>query len=191
MISASEVLSFWFQELQPSDWYNSSPQLDDRIRSRFLPAWEKAANGELGTWLTDAHGALAYLIVTDQLPRNMFRGSGTSFTLVGVARSAAKLAIEKGWDMEVKERKRQFFYLPLMHSESIVDQDRCVELFETRMSEESASNLLHAKAHRWVIQEFGRFPYRNEALERDTTEAEAAFLEAGGYGVAVKKFQDA
>jgi len=91
--------------------------------------------------------------------------------------------------MKVDEPVRQFFYLPLMHSECLADQERCVRLMKTRMPDSGESNLLHAKAHREVIRRFGRFPYRNEALERRDTAPEVAFLDQGGYGAVVQAVQ--
>ena len=99
----------------------------------------------------------------------------------------AKKAIDKGWDMRIPTPQRQFFYLPLMHSECLADQDRAVRMIKSRM--EDHSNLLHAKAHREIIRRFGRFPYRNDALSRTNTAEEAAFLADGGYGAMVKELQ--
>ena len=142
-------------------------------------------------WLTYPSGTLAYIILTDQFPRNMFRGSSDSFATDKAARAAAKSAIARGWDMQIDEPARQFFYMPLMHSENLCDQDRCVRLMLTRMSGSGDSNLLHAKAHREIIRRFGRFPFRNEALKRETTAPEAAFIRDGGYGATVKALKAA
>ena len=127
----------------------------------------------------------------DQFPRNMFRNTGKAFASDKIARTAAKIAIDHKWDMKIDEPARQFFYLPLMHSECLTDQDRCVRLMHQRMPASGASNLLHAKAHREVIRQFGRFPYRNEALERSTSRLEQEFLQAGGYGHQVRELQSA
>ncbi|MGH1369182.1 MAG: DUF924 family protein [Maritimibacter sp.] len=182
MITPDEVLAFWLDEIGPKGWYQSTPELDAEIRARFMTAWQAAQEGAFSLWLTYPNGALAYLILTDQFPRNMFRGEGRAFATDKAALAVAKCAIDKGWDMKLDEPQRQFFYLPLMHSESLVDQDRCVRLMLTRMPEAGEGNLLHAKVHREVIRRFGRFPYRNEALSRTTTETEAAFEQEGGYG---------
>ena len=99
------------------------------------------------------------------------------------AKSAAKSAIERGWDMTIDEPARQFFYMPLMHSESVVDQDRAVRLMSTRMPEGRENHLRHACAHRSIIRKFGRFPYRNDALGRTTTKAEAKWMADGGYAL--------
>lgn len=187
MIKPEDVLAFWLDEVGPEGWYQSTAALDDEMRARFLPAWNAAQDGAYSMWLTYPSGALAYLILTDQFPRNMFRGDGRAFASDKAALAVAKCAIDKGWDMKLDEPQRQFFYLPLMHSESLADQDRCVRLMLTRMPEAGEGNLLHAKVHREVIRRFGRFPYRNEALDRATTPPEAAFVAEGGYGAVLRQ----
>lgn len=189
MRSPEDVLAYWLDELSPEDWYLGSEDLDQQIRDRFLTTWEAAQEGACGLWLTYPTGTLAYLLLNDQFPRNMFRGSGKAFSSDDCARAAAKAAIARGWDLRIDPPARQFFYLPLMHSENLSDQDRSVRLFLKRMPDGGGSNLLHAKAHREVIRRFGRFPYRNEALNRETTPAEAAFLEHGSYGAVVQELK--
>lgn len=189
MVNSDEVLSFWLDEVGPADWYATDDALDQRIRDRFMTSWIEATEGGLGLWLTQARGALAYIILTDQFPRNMFRGSARSFETDRSALAAAKAAIDRKWDLKIAEPERQFFYLPLMHSENLCDQDRCVRLMHERLPETGAPNLLHAKAHREVIRLFGRFPYRNEALARSFTGPERAYVDQGGYGETVRQFQ--
>jgi uncharacterized protein (DUF924 family) len=191
MADPDDILDFWLDEIGPDGWYGGGEELDATIRDRFEADWQRARDGALSLWLTYPSGTLAYIILTDQFPRNMFRETARAFELDKVARAAAKMAIAKGWDLRIDEPARQFFYLPLMHSENLADQDRCVRLMMTRMPEYGASNLLHAKAHREVIRRFGRFPYRNSALSRETPPAEARFLEEGGYGAAVRELQAA
>ena len=190
MVGPEEVLSFWLDEVGPSGWYMVSEELDDTIRRRFEATWHEAQAGGLGQWLTYASGTLAYLILTDQFPRNMFRGSGKAFASDSKALAAAKSAIDKKWDQKIDGPARQFFFLPLMHSENLCDQERCVRMFVKRM-EDGESNLLHAQAHREVIRKFGRFPYRNTALARASTEVEAAYVADGGYGATVRELQAA
>ena len=120
----------------------------------------------------------------------MFRDTGKAFASDRIALAAAKLGIEKGWDMRVEAPERQFFYLPLMHSENLCDQDRCVRLMCERMPESNGSNLLHARAHREVIRQFGRFPYRNAALSRSFTAQETSYIDEGGYGRTVKQLRE-
>ena len=191
MVKPEEVLSFWLDEIEPSDWYMGSEALDQEIRDRFQTAWEEVQTGKYGLWLTYPTGTLAYIILTDQLPRNMFRGDGRSFATDRKAVCAAKAAIDRKWDLRIDEPARQFFYMPLMHSENLCDQDRCVRLMKQRMPEGGDSELLHAKAHREVIRQFGRFPYRNDALERKFTTPETAYIAAGGYGFTVQQLQAA
>ncbi len=190
MSTPEEVLAFWLDEVGPPGWYKSSDALDDDIRDRFAETWSRAASGGLSLWLTYPTGVIAYLVVTDQFPRNMWRGTAQSFALDGAALGAAKAAVARRWDLRIDPPARQFFYLPLMHAENLSDQDRCVRLFHTRMPEAS-DNLLHARAHREVIRRFGRFPHRNQALGRATTPEEAEFLAEGGYGRAVATLRDA
>ena len=155
-----------------------------------MGAWEEACEGKFSLWMTYPSGTLAYIILTDQFSRNMFRGTGKAFASDRPALAAAKSAIEKGWDLRIDEPARQFFYMPLMHSESLCDQDRCVRLMCERMPAGRENNLLHAQAHREVIRQFGRFPYRNDALGRESTTPERAYLAAGGYGNTVRGLQD-
>ncbi|MGP6085645.1 DUF924 family protein [Antarctobacter jejuensis] len=188
MSTPDEVLAFWLDEVGPKGWYEKDEALDETIRQRFMADWEGLMAGRYGLWLTYPSGALAYIILADQFPRNMFRDDGRAFSSDHVARAAAKQAIHRGWDVKIDPPGRQFFYLPLSHSENLCDQDRCVRLIKERMPE-AEGNLLHARAHREVIRDFGRFPFRNAALSRKTTEAEQTFLENGGYGATLRQLQ--
>lgn len=189
MTGPEDVLSFWLDDLEPADWYRQDAELDARITEKFKSAWQHAADGGYAQWLTHPRGALAYIILTDQFPRNMFRGSGRAFATDRAALAAAKSSVARGWDMKIAEPERQFFYLPMMHSENLCDQERCVRLMLERMPETGESNLLHARAHREVIRQFGRFPYRNDALARTMTAQEAAYVRDGGYGETVRALQ--
>lgn len=187
MLGPDDVLNYWLDEIGEKNWYKGGAALDAQIRDRFEETWTGAMEGRCALWLTYPSGALAYIILTDQFSRNMFRGEAKAFSSDTCALAAAKAAIDKGWDMRIDEPARQFFFLPLMHSENLCDQDRCVRLMVTRMGQSGDdSNLLHAKAHREVIRLFGRFPFRNAALSRRDTDAESAFLEDGGYGAIVE-----
>lgn len=187
MAGPEDVLSFWLDEVGESRWYDQDAALDAEISDRFRATWEAACAGRHALWLTYPNGALAYIILTDQFSRNMFRGSGRAFSSDRIALAAAKAAIDKKWDTRIDEPARQFFYMPLMHSENLCDQERCVRL----MCQRSKGNLLHARAHREVIRLFGRFPFRNDALARNTTDPEAAYVTAGGYGQTVRQLQSA
>ena len=188
MSISQDILAYWLDEVGPKGWYQPWDGLDQDIRDRFLETWQAAAEGSFGLWLTYPSDTLAYVILTDQFPRNMFRGEGRAFSTDRVALAAAKVAVERKWDLKIDPPARQFFYLPMMHSENLSDQDRCVRLMKERLPE-SGDNLFHAKAHREVIRQFGRFPYRNEALGRATTAAEKVYLDAGGYGHTVRQMQ--
>lgn len=191
MQGPEEILKFWLDEVGEQGWYLSDDALDETIRSRFKDTWEAACEGKFSMWLTYPSATLAYIILMDQFPRNMFRGTGDAFRSDRMALCAAKNAIQRKWDMKIDEPARQFFYLPLMHSENLCDQERCVRLMKERMPKYGASNMLHARAHREVIRLFGRFPYRNEALLRNSTAPERDYVSSGGYGATVRNLQAA
>ncbi len=184
MLRTDDILNFWLHEVGPAGWYAVDADVDTQIRDRFMSDWERAQLDSSGT--CNPRAALAYIVLTDQFPRNMFRNDAQAFATDLLARKTARQAIHHRWDRQVPEPERQFFYLPLMHSEVLADQDRCVRLFLTRMPETGAENLLHAQAHRNIIRRFGRFPYRNAVLGRHTTPEEKEFLEAGGYMAEVR-----
>jgi len=189
MITTDEVTAFWLDEVGPGGWYKVDEALDARIRDRFADTWEAAQReGHLG-WACSPRGALALLILLDQFPRNMFRGSARGYSSDRAALRVAKKAIDKGWDRRVAEPERQFFYLPLMHSENLEDQDRSVRLIKERMPETGAENLIHARAHREVIRRFGRFPHRNAEIGRTATAEERRYLDGGGYGAVLRSLK--
>lgn len=182
METPETVLGFWLDDVGAAGWYNGSEALDTAVRDRFQATWQRAMDGHCGLWLTSPSGSLAYIIVTDQFPRNMFRGTAKAFASDPNARAAAKIALSRDWDMKISEPARQFFYMPLEHSENLIDQDRAMRLFTSRMPDTGDDNLLHARVHRKIIRTFGRFPFRNAALGRPSTAAEDKWLEEGGYG---------
>ncbi|MEL7343798.1 MAG: DUF924 family protein [Pseudomonadota bacterium] len=186
MTRPEDVLEFWLDECKPEDWFRADPDFDLKITEIFRPAWERAMEGSLSLWLTYPSGALAYIILTDQFSRNMFRGTSKAFASDPLALAVSKSSIAKGWDQRIDEPARHFFYMPLMHSETLVDQDRCVRLMATRMTD-NENSILHAKAHREVIRLYGRFPTRNEALGRSSTTKEIHYLENGSYGAVVRE----
>ena len=189
MTKPDEILAYWLDEVGQDGWYKGGEALDAEIKERFEPALEKANAGACGLWLTYPAGTLAYIILTDQFTRNMYRGQGRAFDADPSARAASKIAISRDWDLRIDEPARQFFYMPLMHSENLIDQDRAVRLILTRMPETGDHNLLHAKAHREIIRRYGRFPYRNAALGRASTAAEEAFLSGDGYGGILRELE--
>ncbi|MAW85339.1 MAG: hypothetical protein CMJ42_02295 [Phyllobacteriaceae bacterium] len=174
------VLDFWFGELTPKDWFNSTDTLDLTITNRFATLHERLAAGVPGAVWTDADAALAAVIALDQFPRNMFRRQPRAFATDTLAVQITRNAVDKGLHAALDDDRKQFLYMPLMHSERLDDQERCVSLFEALGREE---NLRFAREHRDVIARFGRFPHRNEALGRQNTAEEAAYLEkAERYG---------
>jgi uncharacterized protein (DUF924 family) len=184
MVACDEILDFWLTELGPSRWYAADPAVDAAIAARFGAAVDAAREGAFEAWMLKPRGALALMILLDQFPRNMHRGAAEAFRSDAQAVALAKRALNLGHDRKTPEPERQFFYLPLMHSECLTDQDRCVRLILIRMPRTGGENLPHAVAHREVIRRFGRFPFRNEALGRPSTEEERAWLAGGGYRVA-------
>ncbi len=190
-MTPERVLGFWLDEVGPTGWYSSDSELDDKIRREFLSTWERISEGGHSMWLTYPSGSLAYLIVCDQFSRNMFRQDAKSFHLDRVARAAAKQAIRHKFDLKIDEPARQFFYMPLMHSECISDQEQCVRLFLERMPQTCSDFLPHVQTHREIIRKFGRFPYRNDALNRKYTAPEREFLAKGGYGMTLNQFATA
>ena len=181
MTSPTAVLDFWLDEIGPKGWYKKDPTLDSAIAERFGDTYARAVAGHYADWGASARGSLALLILLDQFSRNMFRDTADAFTHDGEARRITKSAIARGLDLQIAEPERQFFYVTLMHSESLADQQRGVRLFLLNCRETGAENLRHAIAHRDVIRRFGRFPSRNAALGRTDTAAEIAYRADGGY----------
>ncbi len=180
-----EVLDFWLGEVGPEGWYAGGEVLDLECQTRFGPIWQAAHAGGIEHWVDGPAGTLAYLVICDQLARNMHRGSALAFATDARARAAARVAVAEGWDMEAPEPERQFFYMPFEHSEDPADQALAVQLLSERVPS-LPEMALHARAHQAVIARFGRFPGRNAALGRDDTPEEAEWLAAGGYRAEVE-----
>lgn len=172
----AEVVAFWM-EAGPGKWFEKDDAFDVALRERFFDAHLAAARQECAHWLDGAEGALALLILLDQYPRNSFRGTAHMFATDPLGLSYAYQAIEHRLDQQVDAPLRPFFYLPLMHSEQLADQQRCVQLCESL----GGPTLHHAIEHRDIIARFGRFPHRNRVLLRESTAQEQAFLDAGGF----------
>jgi len=172
-----DVVAFW-QAAGADKWFSKDDALDAEIRARFLSTHEAAAASRLDAWEQTPGGALALLIVLDQFPRNMFRGSARIYAADPMAREVADRALARGFDHRVEPALRSFFYLPFMHSEALADQERCVVLYRAL---QDADSLRYAEDHADIIRRFGRFPHRNEVLGRTTTTEEQAFLAAGGF----------
>ena len=173
----SDVLAFW-RAAGPDKWFTSDPAFDREIATRFGAIWRAAADGQLARWEATPEGALALLIVLDQFPRNMFRGQARTYEADAVARAVADRALERGFDRQVPQDERRFFYLPFMHSEERSDQERCVKLAHGYGDDEFTR---YAEGHADIVRRFGRFPHRNAALRRATSAEEQAFLDGGGF----------
>ncbi|MCW3780806.1 DUF924 family protein [Defluviimonas salinarum] len=181
MSEPEAVVEFWLHEVGVDGWYEAIDDVDEEIRKRFGAEWQAANAGQREFWCNGPRGTLAYLILTDQFPRNMFRGRPEAFATDARARTAAAAAIDRGFDLKIPEPERVFFYMPFEHSEDLADQDWCIALFESRLDKTRDEFLLHGRTHREIIRRFGRFPYRNAALGRQSTAEEVEFLENGGY----------
>lgn len=174
---SEEILSYWFDELTDEDWFRRNDAVDEAIRRRFRPTWQAWRERVPTSALTEPDDALAAVILFDQFPRNMFRGTADAFATDPLALTLARNAVAAGFDTAVDENRRSFFHMPFMHSENIADQERCVALFSGTDGEK------HAVEHRDIVARFGRFPHRNRALGRQSTEEEKAFLdEHAGFG---------
>jgi uncharacterized protein (DUF924 family) len=175
--SPADILAFW-REASGERWYTKDDAFDAEVRRRFLGLWEAARAGELAAWEETDDGALALVIVLDQFPRNMFRGDARSFSTDDSACAVADRALARGADTRIDSGLVEFLYMPFMHSERLVDQERCVALFRSRGR---ADNLKFAQVHADIIRRFDRFPHRNLLLGRTTSAEEQAFLDAGGF----------
>ena len=173
MVTANEIVEFWFSARVRPLWFRSTDAFDAELRERFLPTWQAARAGELTAWEETAEGALALVICLDQFPLNMFRARAESFSTEALAREVAARAIERGLDGCLDAGRRVFLYLPYMHSESLADQERSVALFHALGLEESRH---YAEHHRDIVRRFGRFPHRNAILGRESTAEELAYL---------------
>ncbi len=183
-----ELLDFWLHEVGPKGWYSGGEEIDTLCRERFEDLWQAALDGGLEHWVDGTVGTLAYLILTDQIPRNIHRGTALAFATDPQARAAARKALAAGWDMASPEPERQFFYMPFEHSEDPQDQALAVQLLTERLASDP-DMALHARAHEQVIATYGRFPTRNAALGRVSSAAEQSYLDEGGYKALVDRLK--
>ncbi|MFA7665344.1 MAG: DUF924 family protein [Burkholderiaceae bacterium] len=174
---AAEVLSFWFEQLEPAQWWLKDPALDARIAERFASLLQRARRCELHDWRTSPRGRLAEVIVLDQFPRNIHRDTPLAFASDALALALAQEAVARGDDQALTQIERIFLYLPYMHSESALIQQRSVELYAANGL---ADNLDFAERHKVIIDRFGRYPHRNATLGRPSTDEEQAFLREPG-----------
>ncbi|MEX0404296.1 DUF924 family protein [Aquibium sp. LZ166] len=172
-LAPDEILTFWFVEHGPADWFAGSKEFDAEIRSRFLPLCRTLLSSRADDHLGDPRTALAAVIVLDQFPRQVFRGTPDAFLGDPVAIAITQGAISRGYDSDLTPDEKQFLYMPLMHSEVLSDQELCVKLFHDLGNENS---LKYAIEHRDIIATYGRFPHRNRILDRDSTSEELKFL---------------
>ncbi len=175
---AQEIIDFWLNDVGSENWYKQSDEIDAQIRSRYKALRDEAAQGAHDQWLDSPEGALALMLLLDQFSRNLYRGDGESFAADAHARELAKRAIERGYPDEFDYELRQFFYMPFCHSEELADHNW---LLREALGAGLAKSLVDFHAHHDIIEKFGRFPFRNEALGRASSQAEQDFMENGGY----------
>lgn len=168
-----EIIDFWFSELEPKQWWVKDLELDLLIQKRFSSIHRQANAGELFHWRDAAKSSLAEIIILDQFSRNIYRDQPESFASDPLALALAQTAISKGFDAELSKAERGFLYLPFMHSESTIIHQEAVKLFG---SLENPNQLDFEFKHKKIIDEFGRYPHRNEILGRDSTTEELEFL---------------
>jgi len=174
---ARSVLDFWFVATAPEKWFKKDAAFDEDVRSRFATTYRRAAAGALDVWQATPLGCVALIIALDQFPRNMFRGDARAFATDEAARAVLRSALERAFDAGLSVQEKQFLYMPLQHSEDAADQALSVAL---NAATGDPDLLKWAEAHKRIIDEFGRFPHRNETLGRRSTPEEAAFLTRPG-----------
>ncbi len=179
MKEMSDVLSFWFEEIEPKQWWNKDVEFDALVKSRFLGLYQQAICGELFSWRQSAAGRLAEIIVIDQFSRNMFRDQAAAFAHDYLAVALTQAAIDVGADQDMLDQpsKLAFLYMPLMHSESAIIHQQAVKMFSQKGLE---NNLDFEYKHKKIIDQFGRYPHRNQILGRKSTAEEMEFLTQPG-----------
>ena len=181
-------MSFWFGAedeygTRRKQWFQKDAAFDAEIEARFRALHEEAARGGLERWKHGVGDCLALVVLLDQFPRNMFRGGARAFASDGLARDAARHALQEGYDQGLLPVERMFVYLPFEHSEDLRDQRLSCRLARTLEAfDETDDAYDYAERHRAIIARFGRFPHRNEALERPSTPEELEFLKQPGSG---------
>ncbi|GGB78848.1 membrane protein [Marinobacterium zhoushanense] len=173
----SEVLAFWFDEIEPASWWKKDETFDRLVEQRFGDLHRQACQGELFAWRRLADGRLAEIILLDQFSRNIHRDKPAAFAQDGMALVLAQEAVSVGADMALSKPKRRFLYMPYMHSESAAIHALAEQLFRSAGSDDSYNYELKHKA---VIDRFGRYPHRNAILGRDSTAEEVEFLSQPG-----------
>lgn len=172
-----DVINFWFNEIEPHQWWVKDDEFDQLIRDRFSTFHDRAIKCELFEWRNFPQGRLAEIIVLDQFSRNMFRGTSKAFSQDAMALTLSQEAVSRGIDLELEPSERSFLYLPFMHSESLVIHNQAEMLYRQLGN---SSNLEFELKHKKIIERFGRYPHRNEILGRESTDEERAFLKEPG-----------
>ncbi len=168
-----EIIDFWFSEQTKPLWFNSTSEFDAQLKENYLTVYTEAKDLKLKSWQSNPLGALALVIILDQLPLNMFRGQPQSFATEALSREVAEQAMSQGFDAELTTEQKAFLYMPYMHSENLADQEQSLILFNQEGLE---SNYRFAQHHYEIVKQFGRFPHRNKILGRESTEAEIEYL---------------
>ena len=175
-MTPKSVIDFWFGEADRPFWFDKSGEFDQTIRSRFAGLWQQAARAELYEWRATLEGRLAEIIVLDQFSRNLFRNSPQAFACDAMAQVLAQEAAKQPGFAELPGTWRHMMLMPLMHSESRKIHVLALELF----TRHAAHVLIHEEQHKAVIDRFGRYPHRNEALGRTSSAEEIEFLNQEG-----------
>tara|TARA_R110000868_G_scaffold268953_2_gene528316 strand:+ start:11254 stop:11796 length:543 start_codon:yes stop_codon:yes gene_type:complete len=177
VITAKDIITFWFSELSPKQWWQKDAQLDLAIAQRFLPCLQQAASCELFSWRNSALGRLAEVIVLDQFSRNVYRDTAQAFASDPLALALTQEAISLGCDQELSPIQRSFLYMPFMHSESAAIHEVAVTLFKAN---DEPENYQFELKHKAIIDRFGRYPHRNIILGRTSSAEEIDFLKQPG-----------
>jgi uncharacterized protein (DUF924 family) len=168
-----EILDEWFRD--PARWWKKDPAFDEHLREMYAEDVEAAIRGELDDWASTPRGALALVILLDQIVRNIYRGTRRMYAGDDRAVTACLRLIERAEDASLSKDERHFLYMPLMHSEDRRLQERSLEKFR-----ELGQGLEYAEHHAEIVFRFGRFPHRNAILERESTPEEVEFLKRPG-----------
>jgi uncharacterized protein (DUF924 family) len=174
-----QVLTFWFEEIDPKMWWSAEPAFDAMLRARFLTTLESAAKGELFSWRANPQGRLAEVIVLDQFSRNIYRNTARAFSQDPMALVLAQEAVALVVPERLRPEERAFLLMPYMHSESPRIHVEAERLFREWAPEESYKFELRHKA---IVDRFGRYPHRNEILGRESSPEEIEFLRQPGSG---------
>lgn len=173
-LSPEDILNYWFLEIDRRCWFENDRSLDDEIRRRFLEIYEKARGGELASWESTPESALALMLLFNEFPRRMFRGTARAFETDDQALEIARTAIIHHFDDRIAPEYKLLFYLPFLNSENLSDQR--LALFYIRERAKENEWLTLAEEHFNIVQQFGRFPQRNPILGRTPTTEEDEFI---------------